>query len=340
MVKNLFKRLRKFLSWGIYQSIAEDDLIERQRYKLFFTFSATCFMLCFAESFHAMSFALDNNILVIGLQTFAAVFLINYIVLQRHKNLKIAYIICLMTAFACVHLFNYYYGGIRNAGNFYYLFMIIATVIMIGNKQGWVMFGLSVINQAYFYVISDNPELVTNVLASSSSDLNQDFLFSTGMAVIAIAALSNSLGSSKNIVIEKIKESQQSLAEKNKELRKLSLVASKTDSAVAITDKHFCITWVNDSFAQLTGYSSQEVQNKRPDEILFGQHTDTETLQIMQRKLQRKETFIGELEQYHKDGHSFWTQLSISPILDNNGEIREFVTLQNDITERKLAENK
>jgi PAS domain S-box-containing protein len=340
MIKPIFQKVRKVLSWGIYKRIPEDDLIERQRYKLFFTFSATCFLLCIAESFHAMSFNLDNNILTTGLQTFAFIFLTNYLLLQKHHNLRMAYIVCLMTAFACVHLFNYYYGGIRNAGNFYYLFMIIATVILIGNKQGWVMLGLSIINQVYFYYISDDPALVSNVLAANKSDLNQDFLFSTGMAVIAIAALSNNLGSSKNIVIEKIKESQRILADKNKELRKLSLVASKTDSAVIISDKDFRISWVNDGFIHLTGFSLEEVKDKSMAQILHGQHTDVNTVEMMTSRLRRKQTFSGELEQYHKDGHTFWSQLSVTPILDKNGEVSEYVTLQNDVTERKIAENK
>lgn len=333
-------RLRKVLSWGVYKSIPEDDLIERQRYKLFFTFSATCFLLCIAESFHAISFNLENNILTTGLQTFAFIFLANYLLLQKHFNLKAAYIVCLMTAFACVHLFNYYYGGIRNAGNFYYLFMIIATVILIGNKQGWVMLGLSIINQVYFYYISDDANLVTNVLSANSSDLNQDFLFSTGMAVIAIAALSNSLGSSKNIVIEKIKESRRTLAEKNKELRKLSLVASKTDSAVIISGSDYKITWVNDGFTHLTGYTPEEVTGKSMAELLHGEHTDSNTVETMNSKLTRSQTFSGELEQYNKTGNSFWAQLSVSPIFGEDGKVAEFVTLQDDITERKIAENK
>ena len=160
------------------------------------------------------------------------------------------------------------------------------------------------------------------------------------MAVIAIAALSNSLGSSKNIVIEKIKDSQKILAEKNKELRKLSLVASKTDSAVIISDKNFRITWVNDGFIQLTGYTLSEIKEKSMAQLLHGHHTDQSTVEMMNSRLQRNQTFSGEIEQYHKDGHSFWSQLSVSPILDKNGEISEIVTLQDDITERKVAENK
>lgn len=340
MLKNFFRRVRKTLSWGVYQQIPETDLLEKQRYKLFFTFSATCLLLCFAESFHAMSFDIDSQILVIGLQTFAAIFLANYLILQKHKNLRIAYTVCLMTAFACVHLFNYFYGGIRNAGNFYYLFMIIATVILLGHKQGWIMLGLSIVNQVYFYFISGDPNMVLNVLAANPSELNQDFLFSTGMAVIAIAALSNSLGSSKNIVIEKIKESQNTLAEKNRELSKLSLVASKTDSAVIITGCDHRINWVNDAYTRLTGYTIDEVKGKLSDELLQGPATDMDTVNHMKARLKARSTFSGELEQYHKDGSRFWSQLSISPIFDANGKVYEYITLQDDITTRKESELK
>ncbi len=340
MIANWFKRLKKFLSWGIYQEIHEDNLIEKQRYKLFFTFSATCFLLCFAESFHAMSFNIDSQILVIGLQTFAAIFLLNYLFLQKHRNLRVGYMVCLMTAFACVHLFNYFYGGIRNSGNFYYLFMIIATVILLGNRQGWIMLGLSIINQVYFYAISDDPSMVVNVLAANPSELNQDFLFSTGMAVIAIGALSNNLGSSKNIVIEKITESQKVLAEKNKELTKLSLVASKTDSAVMIAGKDLKIKWVNEGFTRLTGYEPDEVKGKDPVSFLYGEVTDAESLNTMHQSLKTEAAFTGELEQYRKDGSTFWGQLSVTTIRDSDGEISEYITLQDDITERKQAEIK
>jgi PAS domain S-box-containing protein len=339
MFSNTFKKLRKILSWGVYQSIPDDDLLEKQRYKLFFTFSATCFLLCFAESFHALSFDIDASILATGLQTFAAIFLINYLVLQKHRNLKLAYTICLMTAFACVHLFNYYYGGIRNSGNFYFLFMIIATVIMLGNRQGWMMLGLSLVNQVYFYMISDK-DWVQNVMATTDSSLNQDFVVTYGLAVIAIAALGNSLGSSKNIVIEKITESQNNLAEKNKELRKLSLVASKTDSAVIITDSAFRINWSNDAFSRLTGYTATEVAGRTPGDFLYTESTDQDLVNYMNRRLAMGKTFSGELEEMRKNGQTFWAQFTATPIKNDDGSIKEYIFLQNDITQRKQSEEK
>ena len=340
MFKNLKAWLGTKFSWELLHTIEQTNLIERQRYKLFLTFSLTCFLLCVAESFHALTFGLENQILSVGLQTFAAIFLINYLALQKHGKLRIAYTICLMTAFACVHLFNYYYGGIRNSGNFYYLFMIIATAILLGKRYGWAMLGLSVINQLYFYAISGDDTKVQNVLAAIPSDVNQDFLFSCGLAVIAIAALSNNLGSSKNIIIENLRESEKILEDKNKELKKLSLVASKTDNAVIISDPTFRITWVNEAFTQQTGYTLDEAIGRMPEDFLFGVHTDMDEIHAMRYKMRNKNSCNCELQQTRKDGTSFWTQLNVSAIMDEQHEVTAYVTLQENIDERKTDEIK
>jgi PAS domain S-box-containing protein len=325
---------------GVYSQIPDNELLEKQRYKLFLVFSISLCLVCLAESFHAMSFHTGEEILGPGLQFFSLVSVINFILLQWHKKLRIAYATAILTSFACVHLFNYYYGGIRNSGNFYFIVIIITTFMLLGKKEGWLMLGLSIINQIYFFIISPDAELVTNVLASNSSDLNQDFLFSTAMAVLAIAALSNSLGSSKNVVIEKITEARNILALKNKELRKLSLVANKTDSAVIISDSNHQISWVNEAFTQLTGYTQQDCEGKKSDAFLYGQNTDFSVIQHMNKNLSRKETFTGEIEQYHKDGNTFWVQVSVTPILNDNGIVTKYIYLQNDVTGRKQSEKK
>src|SRR5437867_2701062 len=51
------------------------------------------------------------------------------------------------------------------------------------------------------------------------------------------------------------------LIEKNKELEELSLVASKTDNGVIITDVNGNIEWANDGFAHITGQPASEVKN-------------------------------------------------------------------------------
>jgi PAS domain S-box-containing protein len=60
-------------------------------------------------------------------------------------------------------------------------------------------------------------------------------------------------------------------------MQKLAIVAEKTNSAVIITDKEFRIEWVNQSFTDITGYSSEDAKGKKPT-LLEGGKTSQETL--------------------------------------------------------------
>ena len=211
--------------------------------------------------------------------------------------------------------------------------------MLIGRVEGLAILCLSIINQFYFYYVSPDPRFVWNILESNPSDLNQDFLFSYALAVLVIAALSNSLGSSKNVVIEKIHEATKILKEKNKELGKLSLVASKTDSAVTITDIECKLMWANDGFSRMTGYTMDELIGKCPDDFLHGEKTDYLLVQEIHKAIRNKETYQCELEQYKKDRSTFWVNINITPILDEEQNIIKVISIQTDITERKESEN-
>jgi PAS domain S-box-containing protein len=60
------------------------------------------------------------------------------------------------------------------------------------------------------------------------------------------------------------------------ELEKLSLVASRTENIVIITDELRRIDWVNESFTRVYGYELNEVVGKKPSEVLFGPETNIE----------------------------------------------------------------
>lgn len=123
-----------------------------------------------------------------------------------------------------------------------------------------------------------------------------------------------------------------------RELLKLSLVASKTDNGVIITDSLARIEWVNEGFTRITGYTLQEVVGMKPGRILQGPGTDLLTVKRISEKLKGKESFTEELLNYHKDGHSYWLQLNITPILNDNGEIEKYIAIESDISSRKRSE--
>ncbi len=124
-----------------------------------------------------------------------------------------------------------------------------------------------------------------------------------------------------------------------KELMKLSLVASKTDNGVIITDALARIEWVNEGFTRITGYTLQEVMGMKPGRLLQGPGTDLLTIKRISEKLKGKESFSEELLNYHKDGHSYWLQLNITPILDENGEVEKYIAIKTDISSRKKSES-
>ncbi len=124
------------------------------------------------------------------------------------------------------------------------------------------------------------------------------------------------------------------------ELRKLSLVASKTNNAVIITDKDGYIEWVNDGFSIITGYRLDEVIGKKPGSFLQGELTNPQTVAEIRRGLQMQAPFYSELVNYHKLGLPYWINLQITPIFDKTGNLERFIAIQADITERKNVEER
>ena len=125
-------------------------------------------------------------------------------------------------------------------------------------------------------------------------------------------------------------------AEEN--LKRLSLVAAKTDNAVIITDARGQIQWVNDGFTRISGYTMSEALGKVPGKLLQGPGTDPETVKRIGQKIRDKVSFHEEILNYTKDGRPYWLSLNVTPIFDENGVLVNFIAIEADVTERKKAE--
>ena len=121
------------------------------------------------------------------------------------------------------------------------------------------------------------------------------------------------------------------------ELTRLSLVAKRTDNLVIITDSHGRIEWVNDGFERVTQYKLDEVLGKRPGDFLQGEETDLETVKYMRSKLDDGEGFNVEIVNYNKSGRKYWLDIEVRPIHDDHGNVTNFMAVESDITEMKLA---
>jgi PAS domain S-box-containing protein len=122
------------------------------------------------------------------------------------------------------------------------------------------------------------------------------------------------------------------------DLERLALVARRTSDAVVITDQSRHITWVNDGFERLTGYTSEEVLGRTPRSFTRSGKTDHQDRARLLQALDAGQQFNGELLNRAKDGREYWVELEIQPLLDDTGKSLGFMAIENDITARKAAQ--
>ncbi|MFM2134639.1 MAG: hypothetical protein RL021_39 [Bacteroidota bacterium] len=120
------------------------------------------------------------------------------------------------------------------------------------------------------------------------------------------------------------------------ELKKLSLIATRTKNGVIITDSKGCVEWVNESFEQTSGWKLEEIKGKKPKDFLQRTGSDPAVLEKLREALQRKENVEVTIINYHKDGHPYYNQLEITPVFDEEGNHINFIALQKDITSETM----
>ncbi|MBI2330978.1 MAG: PAS domain S-box protein, partial [Chloroflexi bacterium] len=126
---------------------------------------------------------------------------------------------------------------------------------------------------------------------------------------------------------------------KKNELRfqQLSRAVEQSPTSVVITDKNGIITFVNPFFSMLTGYAPSEAIGKKTSIVKSGQ-TPTEVYQDLWQTLLSGKMWEGEFLNKKKNGDLYWAHVVMAPVLDANGGIHSFIAIQEDITDRKLAE--
>lgn len=125
---------------------------------------------------------------------------------------------------------------------------------------------------------------------------------------------------------------------KEESIKTLSLVASETTNGVLIQDSLGRITWANQGFTSITGYTHEEALGKEPWSFLSCPKTDQNLVEITYRKMKAGETFRSENVLLTKKGLEIWVSTTFNPILDENGELKQVVSIGVDITNQKEQE--
>jgi len=129
-------------------------------------------------------------------------------------------------------------------------------------------------------------------------------------------------------------------SKKNEEKLKVYFKGIENSPAVVIiTDKNGIIEYVNKKFVKVTGYSKEEVIGKSTS-ILNHEKQDKQKYEVLWNTIQNKEDWEGEFTNQKKNGEIYYERAFISPILDNDGNIIKFMSVEEDITENKKLTEK
>ena len=122
------------------------------------------------------------------------------------------------------------------------------------------------------------------------------------------------------------------LAEIN--IKKLSIGMEQSPAITLITDVDGKIEYANPKFTEVTGYTFDEIKGKTM-RILSASGDLSDEYEDLWETLLDKRDWRGEYLSKKKNGDTYWESVSISPIVNEENEITNFIGIMQDITERK-----
>lgn len=121
------------------------------------------------------------------------------------------------------------------------------------------------------------------------------------------------------------------------ELLLLQTAIRSTANAIFITNCKGKIQWVNKAFERLTGWSLSEVKGKTPRILNSGTHTQAFYQQLWSYILEGK-VWRGQVTNVTKEKHTLIIDQTITPIVNEYGEVTHFIAVHEDVTARTHAE--
>jgi diguanylate cyclase (GGDEF)-like protein/PAS domain S-box-containing protein len=110
-------------------------------------------------------------------------------------------------------------------------------------------------------------------------------------------------------------------------------------NGVLITDENGVLIWVNQAVTKLTGYLPKELENKKTS--IFRSHKHTEGFyHDLWETISGGKVWRGEVINKKKDGSLYHEDMTITPVLDEQGQITHYIAIKQDITAfQKAVEN-
>ncbi|AMK77452.1 MULTISPECIES: diguanylate cyclase [Methylomonas] len=132
----------------------------------------------------------------------------------------------------------------------------------------------------------------------------------------------------------------QELRLQNAQLRVLGRAIDAVQEGILITDAQGSqpIIYANSGFAAITGYSVAEVIGQNP-RFLLDNGSDADDTQKIRAAITSRQRVRSIVKARTKVGGTFWNQMTLDPVRDEDGNVSHYVGIHHDITEIMAAES-
>ena len=114
-------------------------------------------------------------------------------------------------------------------------------------------------------------------------------------------------------------------------------IAEKTVFPLQITSLEGKMLYVNPAYESASGYTREELLGKNPSVFSSKKHPKSFWANMWET-IKSGKVWVGEVENKRKDGSPFYSQLLVSPILNNKGKVFGFFGVHRDLSEKKFLE--
>ena len=208
-------------------------------------------------------------------------------------------------------------------------------------------------NYKYSVLLNNIRDLKEYVFSIQDSEINQGLIKTNGLQntqyIIVILAVLMMMGiilyghhmskrildmlANKDQLADKLAKQSEQMNGYLKEIKDIQFSLDES-AIVAIADTRGLITYVNQRFCQISGYSEQELIGQNHRIINSGYHSDV-FFKDMWKTIGKGETWRGEVKNKAKDGRYYWVDSTIVPCLDETGHPKRYISIRHDISQRK-----
>lgn len=128
-------------------------------------------------------------------------------------------------------------------------------------------------------------------------------------------------------------------AQKQSEQKIIQLLKGieQNPASIIITDTSGNIEYINSKFTEISGYTFDEVKGKNP-KILQSGHTPKAEYKRLWDTITLGNEYHAEIQNRKKNGELHWESILISPIRNEEGTIVNYISIKEDITNRKKTD--